>query len=83
MAHSYTPGLRVAPDTVVRKRRILPIPGEVLVTEGAQVTAATIVAQTALPGKVYPVNVANKLSVAPSEIPSYLRKHAGESIAKN
>ena len=83
MAHSYTPGLRVAPDTVVRKRRILPIPGEVLVTEGAQVTAATIVAQTALPGKVYPVNVANKLSVAPSEIPSYLRKHEGESIAKN
>ncbi len=61
----------------------MPIPGEVLVTEGAQVTATTVVAQTALPGKVYPVNVANKLSIAPSEIPSYLHKHEGENVAKN
>jgi len=83
MAHSYTPGLRVTPDTIIKKRRILPIPGEVLVTKGEQVTATTAVAQTALPGKVYPVNVANKLSVAPSEIPSYLHKHEGESVAKN
>lgn len=83
MAHSYTPGLRVTPDTTLKKRRILPIPGEVLVTEGEQVTATTAVAQTALPGKVYPVNVANKLSVAPGEIPLYLRKREGESVAKN
>src|SRR3954453_11890082 len=57
MAHAYTPGLRVTPDTVIRKRRLLPIPGEVLVAEGTRVSATTEVAQTALPGKVYPVNV--------------------------
>jgi hypothetical protein len=83
MAHSYTPGLRVTADTIIRKRRILPIPGEVLVAKGEQVTATAIVAQTALPGKVYPVNVANKLSVAPGEIPLYLHKHEGEQVAKN
>ena len=83
MAHSYTPGLRVTPDAVIRKRRILPIPGEVLVAEGEQVTATTVVAQTALPGKVYPVNVANKLSVTPSEIPTYLRKREGETVTKD
>lgn len=83
MAHAYTPGLRVTSDTIIKKRRILPIPGEVLVTEAEQVTATTAVARTALPGKVYPVNVANKLSVAPSEIPSYLHKREGEIVAKN
>ncbi|MBM4256638.1 MAG: hypothetical protein FJ147_12175 [Deltaproteobacteria bacterium] len=83
MAHSYTPGLRVTPDTVIRKRRVLSIPGEVLVTEGEQVTATTVVAQTALPGKVYPVNVANKLSITPSEILTYMRKREGETVTKD
>ncbi len=83
MAHAYTPGLRVAPDTVIRKRRLLPIPGEVLVSEGMQVSALTGVAQTALPGKVYPVNVVNQLSIAPDEIVAYMRKREGESVAKD
>ena len=83
MAHAYTPGLRVAPDTVIRKQRILPIPGEVTVTIGAHVTAATEVARTALPGKVYPVNIANKLSIPPGEIAAYLLKHQGELISKD
>ena len=83
MAHAYTPGLRVTPNTIIRKRRILPIPGEVLVAEGEQVTATTAVAQTALPGKVYPVNVANKLSVTPSEMFTYIRKREGEPVTKD
>jgi len=83
MAHAYTPGLRVAPDTVIRKRRLLPIPGEVLVSEGMQVSALTGVAQTALPGKVYPVNVVNQLSIAPDEIVAYMCKREGEAVAKD
>jgi hypothetical protein len=83
MAHAYTPGLRVAPDTVIRKRRLLPIPGEVLVSVGTRVFATTEVAQTALPGKVYPVNVVNKLSVTPGEILSYMLKHEGEAVSKD
>jgi hypothetical protein len=83
MAHAYTPGLRVASDTIIRKRRLLPIPGEVLVSEGEQVSATTQVAQTALPGKVYPVNVVNQLNIAPSEIHSYMLKREGESVEKD
>lgn len=82
MAHSYTPGLRVTPDTIIRRRRLLPIPGEVVVTHGALVTATTEVAHTALPGKVYPVNVVNQLSIAPDEILSYMRKREGEAVGK-
>jgi hypothetical protein len=82
MAHAYTPGLRVTPDTVIRRRRLLPIPGEVVVAQGAPVTAETEVARTALPGKVYPVNVVNQLSIAPDEILSYMRKREGEPVTK-
>ncbi len=82
MAHSYTPGLRVTPDTVIRRRRLLPISGEVVVAHGALVTATTEVARTALPGKVYPVNVVNQLSIAPDEILSYMRKREGEAVSK-
>ncbi len=83
MAHAYTPGLRVTPDAVIRRRRLLPILGEVVVTQGEPVTAVTEVARTALPGKVYPVNVVNQLSIAPDEIMPYMRKREGEAVTKD
>ena len=80
MAHSYTPGLRVTARTVVRKRRILPIPGQVLVNEGQSVTAATVIAQADLPGKVHTVNVVNLLGIVPDEIRRYMLKREGDSV---
>src|SRR5574337_1313054 len=81
MAHSYTPGLRLAPQTVVRKRRILPIPGQVLVQEGQSVTATMVIAQTELPGKVHAVNVVNLLGIAPQEIRRYMLKKEGDAVS--
>ena len=89
MAHSYTPGLRVTPRTVLRRRRILPIPGQVLVQEGQQVTASTVIAQTDLPGRVHTVNVVNLLGIMAPEIRRYMVKRegdpvqAGEPLAEN
>lgn len=80
MAHSYTPGLRVTPRTVVRKRRILPIPGQVLVQEGQTVTATAVIAQTDLPGRVHTVNVVNLLGIAPEEIRRYMLKREGDPV---
>lgn len=80
MAHSYTPGLRTAPQTVVRKRRILPIPGQVLVHDGQAVTATTVIAQTELPGKVHAVNVVNLLGIVPQEIRHYMLKREGDAV---
>jgi len=82
MAHAYTPGLKVMPCTLFRKRRLLPIPGKVLVEEGKQVEATDMVAQTELPGKVFPVNVANRMSVAPEEIKDLLLKKEGDPVKK-
>ncbi|WP_447980587.1 hypothetical protein [Candidatus Nitrospira bockiana] len=83
MGHSYTPGLTVTEHTVVRKRRLLPIPGSVLVRSGDRVQADTVVARTELPGKVHAVNVANLLGVAPDEIGDYLTKKTGEPVGKD
>jgi len=70
----------MAPQTVVRKRRILPIPGQVLVHEGQAVTATTVIAQTELPGKVHAVNVVNMLGIAPQEIRRYMLKREGDAV---
>jgi biotin carboxyl carrier protein len=82
MAHSYTPGLAVTDRTVVRRRRLLPLAGTVLVKTGDHVRSDQPVARAELPGKVYPVNLANQLSIAPDEIKDYLVKKEGDRVQK-
>lgn len=83
MAHSYTPGLTVTDHTVVHRRRMLPLPGNVVVTAGEKVRSEQVVARAELPGKVFPVNLANQLSVAPGEIKDYLIKKQGDAVEKD
>ncbi|HMB68270.1 MAG TPA: hypothetical protein VKU85_03125 [bacterium] len=83
MAHAYTPGLRVTPLAALRKERILPLKGEVLVSEGDVVLAEQVVARTELPGNVHSVNVANILSVLPEEVPGKMEKQPGEPVNAN
>ncbi len=83
MAHSYTPGLTVTDGTVIQRRRMLPLPGKVLVNVGDVVRSDQVVAQAELPGKVFPLNLANQLSVAPGEIPEYLIKKQGDAVEKD
>lgn len=81
MAFAYTPGLRVADVADIRKIRRLPLKGEVLVKEGDEVNADTVVARTELPGNVKMFNIANLLGVPASDIPELLLKKEGEKIA--
>lgn len=83
MAHSYTPGLTVTDHTVIHRRRMLPLPGKLLVNVGDQVRSDQVVAQAELPGKVFPVNLANQLSIAPGEVKDYLIKKEGEAVEKD
>jgi hypothetical protein len=83
MGHSYTPGLTVTERTVIRKRRLLPIPGTVLVQAGDNIGSETVVARTELPGKVHALNVANLLGAAPDEIHEYLIKKTGETVRRD
>ncbi|TWT46967.1 hypothetical protein KOR42_43110 [Thalassoglobus neptunius] len=80
MAHAYTPGLQVKDEILYRVQRLLPIPGEVLVREGDEVTADTVVARSEQPGDIFPINLANQLGVSPSEVPGVMHFQVGDKI---
>jgi hypothetical protein len=81
MGHAYTPGLRVAAETVVRRERRLPLKGDVCVAAGAQVGPETVVARCELPGNVQTVNLAAKLGVDPAGVGATLLKPIGSAVA--
>ncbi|MGQ9707038.1 MAG: hypothetical protein ACUVWP_08610 [bacterium] len=83
MAQAYTPGLKVVEETVVIKERKLPLAGEVIVKEGDEVKAIDIVARTFLPGNIVTVNVANKMSLPPEDVPTVMIKKEGDDISAN
>lgn len=80
MAHAYSPGLKVTDKILFKKRRRLPLKGDVLVKIGQKVKAEMVVAKTNLPGNVESFNIANKLSIPPEEIREYMLKKEGDSI---
>ncbi len=82
MAHSYTPGLRVARLTRIVKERWLPLKGDVIVNIGDRVSAEQVVARTELPGNVHPVNCAGQLGILPADIHEALVLQPGSEIKK-
>ena len=82
MAHAYTPGLRATEKTIIRRKRLLPIPGEVLVDMGQEVNPTAVIARTHLPGSIQAVNVVNRLGISPQEIRDYMRKKEGDPVEK-
>ena len=81
MSQAYTPGLKVTPWTRHRVRRVLPIHGSVLKQVGDCVAATDVVAETFMPGDVHPLNVANILSLPPSDVPECMLKSVGDTVA--
>lgn len=80
MAQAYTPGLKVTSRLTHRVRRVLPIPGDVLVKVGDRVNARDIVAQTFMPGDITPLNMANLLSMPPGDLPECMLKKEGDRV---
>ncbi|HEX37660.1 MAG TPA: hypothetical protein ENG70_02215 [Candidatus Cloacimonetes bacterium] len=83
MAQAYTPGLTITKSIILKKDRILPLKGEVVVKVGDKVKAEDVVAKTDLPGDVQPINIGNKLGIPPSEVEPSMLKKAGEKIKKD
>lgn len=80
MGHAYTPGLKVTDQLIIRKHRILPLKGDVLVKMGDKVTPSTVVARTLLPGSVVPLNVANKMGIPPEDLETVMLKKPGDQV---
>jgi hypothetical protein len=83
MAHTYTPGLTVTARTTITKKRLLPIPGTVLVASGTSVESAQVVARAELPGKVHVVNVVNLLGILPEDLKDFMLKREGEAVQRD
>jgi hypothetical protein len=87
VGHAYTPGLKVTEKLLVKKHRILPLKGEVMVKVGDKVNPDDVVARTHLPGAVVPLNIANRLGIPPEDLEIVMLKkvgdriHAGEPVA--
>ncbi|MBN2542210.1 hypothetical protein JXI42_05040 [bacterium] len=82
MGHVYTPGLKVTEFTKVRKTRILPLKGNVLVSVGQEVKPDSVIAETFLPGKAEVVNISNKVNVEPKDLGMVIKRKPGESFEK-
>jgi hypothetical protein len=82
MAKAYTPGLKVSERITHRARRLLPIPGVVKISEGDTVTAEDVIAETFMDGDIMPMNVANRLSCMPADVPGLMLKGVGEAVTK-
>ncbi len=80
MAHAYVPGLRVTDSAVLRRERILPLKGTVIVEEGQLVKAEDVVARTELPGPVKTLNVVNLLGIDPTQIDDFMLKKMGDQF---
>jgi hypothetical protein len=72
----------VTAQTTLRRDRMLPLKGNVLVEEGQVVRSEEIVARTELPGPVQTINVVNRLGIDQSQIEQYMLKKVGDNFVK-
>jgi len=82
MAQAYSAGLTVTENITLRKERILPLKGKVLVKKGDKVKAQDLVAQTMLPGKVVPFNLSHNLGVPADQVKNFVKVTVGNIINK-
>jgi hypothetical protein len=80
MSHAYTPGLKVSPAAEFIRHRTLPIPGEVLVSQGDTVEPETVVARALLPGNVVTQNIARMLGMAAADLADVLLVPEGTDV---
>lgn len=78
------PQMRLVQETALRKERLLPLPGEVLVKEGQEVQADTVIARTEeLPGEPYVIDLKAEFKaprLTPEETDLAVLKKVGDKV---
>jgi hypothetical protein len=77
---AYVPGLTVSEGAIVRKKRTLPLAGEVLVNVGDEVSHDLIIARCTLPGDAFLVDVASKLDIPTEDTEHYTQVKEGDVL---
>lgn len=76
----FPPETRAMPLTLIRRERLLPVPGKVLVSAGERVQASQTIAQAEISGEVRIVNVARMLRVPPARAARWLKVKEGDDV---
>ena len=79
---ALVPGLRQVADLVIQRRRELPVPGDLLVEIGQQVTSDQVVAQAELPGDLQVLRLPEKMGIEVFEVCEGLRVKEGDSVER-
>lgn len=79
----YPVSSRITDLTTVRRERLLPAPGQVLVGPGEMVGPADVVARCQLPGEVRVLDVCRTLGIPRARVAKYMRKSIGDTIQAN
>ena len=82
MEQDYYGGLTATDNTILKKERRLAKKDKKKKKKGDKVKSEDIVAETLLPGKVVPYNLANKLGITPEMIKKYIKIKEGDEISK-
>jgi hypothetical protein len=78
----YPSQASVAPLTSIRRRRLLPAPGEILVREGDRVDPVHVIGHAYVPGGFQIVNVAQHLEVPAHTVRRYLRVKGSQEVQR-
>jgi len=79
----YPVASRIAAQTTVRRERLLPAPGQVLVGPGEMVGPADVVARCQLPGEVKALDVCRAMGIPRSRVAKYVRRSVGDAVQAN
>ena len=82
MSKSYTPGLKILENALIKKKRILPLSGKLHVKKDDLVKSDQIVASANIPGNVQMLNVSNKLNIDPNQILDCMLCKVDEEVKK-
>ena len=82
MSNALTPALAVTSRITLRRRRDLPLAGEILVREGEVVQGAQIVARASLEGELRLVRVAELLSIPAEDVASTLKVKVDDEVVE-
>jgi hypothetical protein len=76
------PVTHIIPLTNIRRERILPLPGKILVRKGQKVGATDIIAETSLSSEHLMLDISRGLGVSPSRADHYVQCKVGDQIAE-
>jgi hypothetical protein len=79
----YPVSSRITALTTVRRERLLPAPGQVLVSPGEMVGPADVVARCQLPGEIRVLDVCRILGIPRARVAKYVRKSVGDMVQAN